>query len=51
MNNVSTVNFVNDFLRIHENLHVLYLELGVENNTCRNFRSVLWYMPGKNGGN
>lgn len=37
-----------DFLRRHENLHVLYLELGVGNNTPVIIKSPFWNMTSKN---
>ena len=37
-----------DFLRRHENLHVLYLELGVGNNTPVIIKYPFWNMTSKN---
>ena len=37
-----------DFIRRHENLHILYLELGVGNNTPVIIKYPFWQMTAKN---
>lgn len=44
----AAANRYNDFIRRHENLHILYLELGVGANTPAIIKYPFWHMTAKN---